>query len=97
MYEINIKSACPDSIMIPAGIRPLLRYQESSRTSVSVHMIPHPDLAQVAVLLLEHGTVDLGDPTRGVNLELGPVETRAEVAVCDPAWLGIGFPRLARR
>ena len=93
MYEINIKSACPDSIMIPAGIRPLLRYQESSRTSVSVHMMPasvhaglgvdprdavgeqqrglgHPDLAHMAVLLLEHWTVDLGDPAGGMDLEL---------------------------
>ena len=101
MYEINIRSAWPDSIMIPAGIRPLWRYQESSQDvglgphdPGSVHAglgvdardavgeqerrLGHPDLSQITVLLLEHRTVDLGDPDTGVDLELSPVEAGPE-------------------
>ncbi|KYF56071.1 hypothetical protein BE08_10660 [Sorangium cellulosum] len=34
------RSAWPLSIMMPAGIAPSCRYQESHRTSVSVHIVP---------------------------------------------------------
>ena len=36
------RSACPASIMIPAGMNPRCRNHESSRTSVSVHTVPSP-------------------------------------------------------
>ena len=41
-HEIKSRSAWPDSIMMPPGMRLRQRYQESGLTSVSVQMVPVP-------------------------------------------------------